>query len=123
MGFMNGNANGKEKQPYYFRFKDRRPFCIAGLWERWHKTPASPLETCVILTTSPNAIMDPINHRMPVILQTQDFQTWLDPNMQDPQILSSLLRPYPPEEMEAFPVSALVNNPRNDREDCIQALV
>ena len=121
-GFYEWKREGKAKQPHYFRFRDQRPFCFAGLWERWEKNPDSPLETCALLTIGPNAVMEPIHHRMPVILQTQDFQTWLDPRIQDPQILSSFLQPYPPEEMEAFPVSPLVNNPKNDTEACIQPL-
>ena len=121
-GFYEWKREGTAKQPYYIRFKDQRPFCFAGLWERWENGPDGPLETCALLTIGPNALMEPIHHRMPVILQAQDFPTWLDPSIQDPQFLSSLLQPYPPEEMEALPVTTMVNNPKNDSEKCIQQL-
>mgnify|MGYP000052998541 CR=1 FL=1 len=119
-GFFEWKREGKAKEPYYFRFKDRRPFCFAGLWERWDKRPEDPLETCAMLTIGPNTLMKPINHRMPVILQEKDYETWLDPKIQDPRFLACLLQPYPPEDMEAFPVSPIVNNPKNDSERCIE---
>ncbi len=121
-GFYEWKREGNTKQPYFIRFKDQRPFCFAGLWERWEDGTDDPLETCAMLTIEPNAVMEPIHHRMPVILQTHAFETWLDSSIQNPQLLSSFLQPYPPEEMEAFPVSTIVNNPKNDSEACIQAL-
>ena len=121
-GFYEWKREGKAKQPYYIHFKDQRPFCFAGLWERWEKGEEGPLETCAILTIGPNTVVEPIHQRMPVILRTQDYETWLDCRLQDPQNLSSLLQPYPPEEMEAFPVSPLVNNPKNDCAACILPL-
>ncbi len=118
-GYYEWKREGKAKQPYYIRFKDQRMFCFAGLWERWEKGENGPLKTCAMLTTGPNAVMEPIHHRMPVILQPQNYDTWLNPSIQDPQLLSSLLHPYPSEELEAFPVSTMVNNPRNDQAECL----
>ena len=118
-GYYEWKREGKAKQPYYIRFKDQRMFCFAGLWERWEKDTERLLETCAMLTIGPNAVMKPIHHRMPVILQECDYDTWLNPCIQDPTVLSSLLQPYPPEEMEAFPVSSIVNNPKTDQPDCI----
>ena len=119
-GFYEWKREGKAKQPYYIRVKDHRMFCFAGLWERWEKDKDGPLETCAKLTIRPNAVMEPIHHRMPVILQPHDYDMWLDPHIQDKELLSSLLQPYPPNEMEAFLVSTMVNNPKNDSEQCIQ---
>ena len=121
-GYYEWKREGKAKQPYYIQFKDQRMFCFAGLWERWEKGNDGPLETCAMLTIGPNAVMEPIHHRMPVILQPCDYDTWLDPSIQDSTLLSSLLHPYPPEEMEAYPVSPMVNNPRNDSVECIRSL-
>jgi len=72
------------------------PFCFGGLWERWEKGSDGPLETCAMLTIGSNAVMEPNHHGMPVILQPRDYDTWLDPSLQDPTLLSSLLQPYPP---------------------------
>ncbi|MGP0592222.1 SOS response-associated peptidase [Nitrospira sp. T9] len=118
-GFYEWKQEGKTKQPYYVRFKDQRLFAFAGLWERWKKNEADPLETCTLITTAPNAVMEFIHHRMPVILTSKDYADWLDPSLQAIERINALLRPYPPEEMEAYPVSQLVNNPRHDRPECV----
>ena len=63
--------------------------------------------------------METIHRRMPVILEPDGYDQWLDPNDQSPKQLEGLLRSYPAEEMEAYPVSRLVNRPSNDSPDCI----
>ena len=75
-----------------------------------------------MLTTDANALMRPIHHRMPVILNPNDYVRWLDPTTQDLSTLTSLLQSNPEEGMEVYPVSPLVNNPRNDNSLCIQPL-
>ncbi|MDT3779750.1 SOS response-associated peptidase [Nitrospira sp. MA-1] len=121
-GFYEWKREGKTKQPFYVRFKDHRLFAFAGLWERWKQNETDTLETCTLITTTPNAVMEPIHHRMPVILSSRDFADWLDPTVQAVERVNTLLRPFPPEEMEAYPVSQLVNNPRNDRPECINPI-
>jgi len=121
-GFYEWKREGQVKQPYYIRFKDQRPFVFAGLWEHWEKEAAPSLESCTILTTNANAITASIHDRMPVILQPNDYDLWLDPTIQDPEQLSSALKPYPSDEMETFRISALVNNPGNDSPLCIRRL-
>lgn len=118
-GFYEWKREGNRKQPYYIRFKDQRLFAFAGLWERWaQQEPA--LETCALITTGPNVLMEPIHNRMPVILQEQSYASWLDPGLNNTIYLSGFLEPYRAEEMEAFPVSPLVNNPRNENPLCIR---
>ena len=63
-----------------------------------------------------------IHNRMPVILPPDDYDLWLDPEFQDKEHLQSLLRPYPAGEMTAYPISTLVNNPRNENATCIEAI-
>ena len=111
---------GPAKQPYFIRMKDHRPFALAGLWERWLSEDGSELETCAILTTSPNALVENIHQRMPVIIAPEDYGRWLDPANENAAALHSLLRPFPAEEMEARPVSRRVNDPRNDDPACIE---
>ena len=95
---------------------------MCGLWERWEKSDGSPIESCAIVTTESNAVLEPIHNRMPVILNPKDYDLWLDPRKKDPAELSSLLQPYPPDEMVAVPVSLRVNNPKNDDRMCIEPL-
>jgi len=64
--------------------------------------------------------MAEIHDRMPVILPPDDYGLWLDPEFEGKEKLLSLLRPYTADEMTAFPISTLVNSPRNDVAACIE---
>ena len=77
------------------------------------------LLTCTIITTSANEATREIHDRMPVILPRQYYDPWLDPDTEIKD-LNSLLTPYPAEEMMTYPVSRLVNNPKNDLPACIE---
>ena len=115
-------AGGKRKQPYCFRPGDERPWAFAGLWERW-LGPDGPVESCCILTTGANELVRPVHDRMPVILPRQHWAEWLDPALQEAGGVVPLLRPYPADAMRAYPVGALVSNPRNDGPECLTAAV
>jgi putative SOS response-associated peptidase YedK len=119
-GFYEWGGRGeKKKQPYYFHMKDGEPFAIAGLWERWEGGD-EPLETCTLLTTAANELLAPHHDRMPVILRPDDYELWLDADVRRPELLTPLLRPYAPEEMSSYAVSALVNSPANDGPRCAE---
>jgi putative SOS response-associated peptidase YedK len=107
----------KMKQPYYMRLKSDQPFGVAGLWER-----CGELESCTILTTSPNELCAFVHDRMPVILTPNDYDRWLDPARTDAAELQPLLDAYPADEMLATPVSTHVNNVRNNDAGCIAPL-
>ena len=109
--------NGK-KQPTYIHMADRKPFALAGLWESWHSPDGGVIDTCTILTTTPNELMQPIHNRMPVILEPEDYNTWLFPGNQ-PNLAMHLLRPFSDEKMSAYPVSTWVNSPIHDDAQCI----
>ncbi len=110
------------KQPFVVRFRDLRPFAFAGLWERWQPSDGDALETCTILTTSPNAVVAPLHDRMPVILDPASYDEWLAAGELSDHRRELLLAPCPPEPMEAFPVSRLVNSPANDDPACLEPL-
>jgi putative SOS response-associated peptidase YedK len=92
-------------------------FAFAGLWESWND-----IETCTILTTAANGLLQPIHDRMPVILSSEDYGRWLDPNVQGWQPLSDLLRPFPDVSMQAIPVSTRVNSAKIDDALCVEML-
>ena len=121
-GFYEWKREGKSKQPYYIHFRDNRPFAFAGLWERWDKGGETPLESCALITTGPNELMKPIHDRMPVILDPQHYPLWLDSDEHDRAALLPLLQPFSEEDMEAYPVSTLVNNPRSNSPQCVEPL-
>jgi putative SOS response-associated peptidase YedK len=120
-GFYEWQKQNGKKQPIYIHGTDGRPFALAGLWEVWQDPEGTRLQTCTILTTTPNELMAAIHDRMPVIIEPEDYATWLEPG-QNPDTALHLLRPYPAEKMAAYPVSTAVNNPRNDSPECIQPL-
>jgi putative SOS response-associated peptidase YedK len=124
-GFYEWKKEGKLKQPYLIRRADKKPFAFAGLWSSWRNPEqgGQPVQTFTILTTSANDLMRPLHDRMPVILDCENFDLWLDPKVQDPEALQKLLVPYAVEGFEAFPVSRVVNNPVNEVADCIAPLV
>ena len=112
-------ADSKTKIPHYIRMSKDRAFAFAGLWECWHGSDAADLESCTIVTTEANNLMRPLHDRMPVILPEENFAEWLDPKNENVPELEALLRPYAPSELTAFPISTMVNSPRNERPECI----
>ena len=112
---------GGKKQPFYFCPRGERPFAFAGLWEAWHKGDQE-IVSFTILTTAANELVRPLHDRMPVILAPENFAVWLDPHVQDAATLQPFLRPCPADSMTSYPVSTLVNSPRNDGPQCIERL-
>jgi putative SOS response-associated peptidase YedK len=118
-GFYEWVPEGNHKQPYYLRLSNSGIMGFAGLWEIWDAEDGTQIETCCILTTSANELMIPIHDRMPVILQPEDYNFWLNRNMHDPNELQRLYQPYPSDLMVAHLVPDLVNIPRFDSAACI----
>jgi putative SOS response-associated peptidase YedK len=104
----------KAKTPFFIHMKDRQPFAFAGLWDSWNSPDGSQIKSCTIITTEPNDLMAIIHNRMPVILHPRDYAKWLDPSPQTPESLKPLIKPFPADAMDAYPVSPLVNKPAND---------
>jgi len=137
------------KQPMAIHLLDKALIGFAGIWERWEGVaPSSPnsdrgtedgaqpglfeqeepaaeastvLESCSILTTTPNEWMARIHSRMPVILHPEDYERWLDRSIEEPSALTDLFEPFPADRMTGYPVSRRVNSPRNDDADLLMA--
>jgi putative SOS response-associated peptidase YedK len=121
-GFYEWQRQEGKKQPFYFRLRDSQAFAFAGLWEEWKSKEGDKITSCTILTTEANELLQPIHERMPVILNPQNYDLWLNHHMHNPEALQKLLQPYPAQGMTAYPVSTLVNNPKCDRPECIVPL-
>ncbi len=121
-GFFEWKRQERRTQPFHICRKDGRPFAFAALWERWAPPDGQPIDSCALLTTAANDLIRPLHVRMPVILTPADYDTWLDPTVQDAERLESLLRPQPPDDMVLYPVGPAVNDPGNDTPDCIAPL-
>jgi putative SOS response-associated peptidase YedK len=120
-GFYEWQPGPSGKQPYRIRKRDESPFCFAGLWESWEKG-GQAIESCTILTAAANAAIAPIHDRMPVILEPATYDVWLSPET-GAEHLKQLLNDPAGVELEAYPVSTLVNRPANDIPGCIEPLV
>ncbi|MER3492956.1 MAG: hypothetical protein C4323_11835 [Mastigocladus sp. ERB_26_2] len=118
-GFYEWQQQDGKKQPYYFRLSDGKPFGFAGLWEEWQSPKQEQIKSCTILTTQANELLQMVHDRMPVILQQENYDVWLDPQVHDVELLQPLLRPYPSEAMTSYPVTTLVNSPKNNSAECI----
>jgi putative SOS response-associated peptidase YedK len=117
-GFYEWQSNGKNKIPYYIAMREGLPMAFAGIWEQWKTPEGSVLESCAILTTKANSLIEQLHDRMPVILHPDEFSLWLDREISEVDKLQQLFKPYPPEVMQLHPVSPLVDNPRNDTPEC-----
>ncbi len=121
-GFYEWKKEGDIKRPYFISRKDDKPIALAGLWERWEKGD-EPLESFTIVTTAPNAFMETLHQRMPLILTREQHQEWLDPGNKDTASLAGMIRPCRDDLLVARPVSRKVNNPRNEGADLIDESV
>jgi putative SOS response-associated peptidase YedK len=115
----------KAKRPFYIHRPDGEPYAFAGLWETWKGPDGSSdevLRSCTIITTAANATMAQIHDRMPVILPPEAWDTWLDRDNDDLELLGKLLVPAPPELIVLRPISTAVNSVRNDGPELLEAI-
>ena len=115
------STSGKGKTPYYITLRDQSPFAFAGLWDIWNSPEGDILKSACILTTNPNELVQPIHDRMPVILPSESFDFWLKTEEGSQEEFQPLLKPYPADLMQAYPVSTYVNSPKNNSPQCLQA--
>jgi len=117
-GFYEWQRRGSAKQPFCFEVGEGELFSFAGLWERWRDQSGQWIRTCAILTTTPNVVTSAIHDRMPVILDRESYDQWLDPGMTDVEVISQLLKPYDARRMRSFPITTRINHVANDDEEC-----
>jgi len=106
----------KAKQPYFIHRNDGEPMAFAGLWEVWRDRSApepSEVHSCTIVTGPANEAVAPVHDRMPVMLPPSAWDSWLDPDQHDLELLGRLLVPAPASLIELYPVSTDVNSVRN----------
>lgn len=106
-GFYEWQKMGKVKKPFYFSLKSGQPFGFAGLYDTWMSPERKPISTCTIITTQPNELVRSIHDRMPVIIPKDKEKSWIDPANDNQEMLLSLLKPYPAEEMVMFEVGPI----------------
>ncbi len=123
------DAKGKpRKQPFFMFRRDGESLAFAGVYEFWKDGSLAPddpqawLTTFAVLTTAAERGMDRIHDRMPVVLERDCWDGWLDPSVRDPQQVRGLLAARPAGRFVAVPVSTAVNSVRNNGPDLVQPL-
>jgi putative SOS response-associated peptidase YedK len=87
---------------------------LGGLWEHWLGADGSELETMAILTVEANQAMARLHERMPLIIQPEDFDRWLDCRPGTAEFIQDLMRPAPEDFLDFSEVSRKLNNVRNE---------
>ena len=118
-GYYEWQKTPAGKTPYRIVMDSGEPFAFAGLWESWKDPQGNVVPSCTIITTAANKLLSPIHDRMPVILPRESEEMWLDPGIDDPALLAHVLASGPGDVLEAYRVSTLVNNVRNDGPELI----
>jgi putative SOS response-associated peptidase YedK len=123
------NAAGKQvKQPFFVRPADGSTLAMAGLYEIWRDPTRDEDDsarfrwTCTVLTTSAEDDLGHIHDRMPLLVEPHRYAAWLGPSSSPPEELKGLLVPAAPGRLEAFPVSTLVNNVKNNGAELVEPL-
>jgi putative SOS response-associated peptidase YedK len=114
-GFYEWRRDGRRRQPFLIRPRASAPLAFAGIWAPW-RDPAMGtwLLSAAVITTAANATVGPLHDRMPVVLEAGDWGMWLDPGVEEPTLLTHMLRPAPDELLTMQPVSPRVNSPHNE---------
>ena len=121
-GYYEWRKENNERLPTYIYRADKTPFAFAGLWEEWHAPEGEILHTCTIITTEASDQVSAIHHRMPVIFDPEQEETWLDPGLNGGDSLAELLHNTSAAELSSHPVSKQVNPPTFDAPACIEPL-
>ncbi len=115
-GFYEWVTGEDGKTPHFIHMKGGELFAFAGIWSEWTRGE-TPLQTYSIITTEANEYINPLHHRMPVILNPDQYLEWTDKTATKTDLLA-MLSPLKEDILEYHPVSKLVNSPKNDSEEC-----
>jgi putative SOS response-associated peptidase YedK len=104
------------KQPYYFTRRDGQPLTIAGVYDTWHDRAANKnIQSCSMLITEPNKFAAEVHDPMPVILEREQFDTWM--RTKDMREAAMLLKPAAEDLLVRRPVSRRINSSKTSKDD------
>lgn len=116
-GFYEWEKQGKERLPWLFRRRDGHPLAFAGLWDRWtDPIDDTVIESCTVITTTPNPMLARIHDRMPVLLDETAAAAWLDPDLSD---AAALISRFPAARLREIALDTYVNSSRHDDPACL----
>ena len=118
-GFFEWQRDGKRpSQPFFVRRADHAPFTLAGVWGRWTSKDGEIVESCAILTQPARPPIDAVHGRMPLVLERDTWDRWLDPAETGADAIAPMLEPRAP-SLVTDPVSSHVNDPHHDDPRCV----
>lgn len=121
-GFFEWKRDNSAKKPFYFKSKNDGLLAVAALWDEWKGTDEECIQSCCLITTDANQLMQPIHERMPVLLDDNHQQAWLNTSTFDKHSLQNLLKPCNTPTLSYYPVLPLVNNARYKSADVIHKI-
>jgi putative SOS response-associated peptidase YedK len=119
-GYYEWQGQGREKTPYYIHPEDQQYMAFAGLYDTWTTPDGEEIYTFTIITTEADELMAKLHNRMPVILTRELEEAWLDREFTKPPDVLDILSGSTGLELDAYPVSRMVNKPSVDSELLIQ---
>jgi putative SOS response-associated peptidase YedK len=120
-GFYEWAGSKGSKRPYFIGLEARALFAFAGLWERWTDPEGEPLESCTLLTTAAAEQLRALHDRMPVIVDPADYGLWMNPQVEEPDLVSPVVDRNLGGALDFYPVSQYVNDVRHDDPRCLEA--
>lgn len=114
--------NGFGEATVLLEVGDGEVFAFAGLWDQWRSPDGQVVQSCTVLTTTPNSLVADIQNRMPVIVAPDRYELWLDPDVNDFEAIRDVLMPYEANLMRRYPVSIRLNNSKNDDAESASAI-
>jgi len=114
------NGRGRVRQNSRIVLKSMTASCLRSqdCGTAWKDPSGQWIKSCSILTTTPNAVTSAVHDRMPVILDSDIYDLWLDPGMRNVSAMTELLKPYDPRIIRCYPVSNRLNHVANDDAEC-----
>lgn len=121
-GYYEWLRSSTNKQPFFNTFRSDQLLVMGGIWEHWQSKEGTELETFSLLTTEASPLASQIHHRMPVILNANQWKLWLDHSTEDVTSQLPLLRPYLDQNFYHYKVSKEVNSVRNNFPELTQPI-
>ena len=117
-GYFEWQNIGAIKTPHYFHDPEKKILPMAGLWDEWRSANGELMKTYTVITTTPKPEFAHIHNRMPVILPHPAIDIWVNTRDHTPAVAMDHILPYQ-DELAVYPVSTLVNSPKNNSARCI----
>jgi len=120
LGFYEWQKKDDKKYPFFIYLKERKLFGFAGIYDTWKSDQDEKINSCSILTTTANKSIKNIHNRMPVIIEQDSEERWLDNSSYNEEQLKELLQPYDSSKISYHRVSKVVNSPQNNSPKCVK---